>query len=502
MSADDLAARTRPDRDRWIDFLRAFSIAVVVFGHWLVAVVVWRDGAIEGFNALEALPGLWPLTWVLQVMPLFFFVGGFSNLMSLRAARRRDEGYAAYLQGRFRRLLRPTITFLAIAVVVVATLDAANVADDVVFPVATLITQPLWFLGVYMIVIAVAPGMARLHDRFGLAVPAALIALAAAIDLLRFAGGVSAVGFVNYPIVWLLAHQWGFLYADARLRPEHGRRVASLGLVATAVLVATGPYPASMVGLATDEFSNMDPPTMAIVALTLWQIGLALALRAPVARWLERRRPWTAVVAINGVIMTAFLWHLTVLVLAIGALYPLGFPQPEVGTTSWWLLRPVWLLCLLVILAAFVTAFGRVERAGLLATRATPRRESGSALLAVVGAVASLWGVLGFAVGGLHQIFSPTGDMLIVLRLNPFQNVLHIAWGGFALVAAVSARPRVVRGAAGSAVVATTLVAAGPLLRSGSVENVLALNAAADGLHAVLALVAIAAVVAARRIAP
>ena len=490
-TAAALAAATPEGRDRWIDFLRAFSIGAVVFGHWLVAVVVWEGGSVEGFNALERIPGFWPLTWLLQVMPLFFFVGGFSNLVSLRASRRRGEGYAGFLQGRFVRLMRPTIAFLAPAVVVVAVLDALNVADDFVFPVANLITGPLWFLGVYMIVIALTPPMAALHDRFGVIVPAACVAIAIAVDVLRFGFDVSAVGFVNYPIVWLLAHQWGFLYADRRLRPAHGRFLAPLGLAVTAVLVALGPYPNSMVGLATDEFSNMDPPTLPIVALTIWEIGLALLLRAPVARWLERRRPWTAVVAVNGVIMTAFLWHLTVMVLAIGILFPLGFPQPEVGTGSWWLWRPVWIACLLVLLSGFVALLGGVERSGLKRRTGAPPHPV-SALLAVIGAVATLWGVLGFAIGGLHQVFSPTGDTLIVLQLNPFQNVIHIAWG--VTLMAVADSPHRHRAAAGSVVVAAALAIAGPVLRSGSVTNVLALNLEADMLHAALAVVAAAAI--------
>ncbi|HAX81196.1 MAG TPA: acyltransferase [Actinobacteria bacterium] len=492
-SAADLAAATPEGRDRWIDFLRAFSIGAVVFGHWLVAVVVWEGGSVEGFNALERIPGFWPLTWVLQVMPLFFFVGGFSNLVSLRASQRRGEGYAGFLQGRFVRLMRPTIAFLAPAVVVVAVLDALNVADDFVFPVANLITGPLWFLGVYMIVIALTPPMASLHDRFGVAVPLVCVGLAIAVDVLRFGFGVSAVGFANYPIVWLLAHQWGFLYADRRLLPAHGRFLAPLGLAVAAALVALGPYPNSMVGLATDEFSNMDPPTLPIVALTLWEIGLAMLLRAPVARWLERRRPWTAVVAINGVIMTAFLWHLTVMVVAIGILFPLGFPQPEVGTGSWWLLRPPWIVCLLVLLGGFVALLGGIERAGFKRRHSGAPPNAVSALLAVVGAVATLWGVLGFAIGGLHQVFSPTGDVLIVLRLNPFQNVVHIAWGVTVMALADSSRRHLA--AAGSFVVATALAIAGPLLRSGGLTNILALNLEADLLHAALAVVAAAAAV-------
>lgn len=494
-----IAAATPDDRDRWIDFIRAFSIGVVVLGHWLVAVVVWRDGSISGFNVMEAIPGLWPLTWLLQVMPLFFFVGGFSNLVSLRSARRRGEGYAGFLRGRFDRLMRPTLAFLIPAVAIVATLDALNVADDAVFPVATLITGPLWFLGVYMIVIALAVPMAALHDRFGAWVPSTLGLIAVAVDIARFAGDFSGIGFVNYPVVWLLAHQLGFLYADGRLRPDFGRWLAPLGLAALVALVAAGPYPASMVGLATDEFSNMDPPTLAIVALLAWQIGLALWLRAPVTRWLESPRVWTAVVGVNSVIMTAFLWHLTVLVIAIGVLYPLGFPQPEVGTTFWWLLRPAWIGVLIVLLGALVAVLGPIERVALTRRRPASERSPGSASLAVVAAVATLWGVLGFAIGGLHQVFSPTGDTLLVFRLNPFQNLIHLAWGAMAMAAAVGAWRTVARAAALSAALASALAAAGPLLRAGYTENVLASNAAADLLHGGLAVLSLAAWWLARR---
>ncbi len=496
-TAAGIAAATPADRDRWIDFLRALSIGAVVLGHWLVAVVVWQEGEVSGSNALESLPGLWPLTWVLQVMPLFFFVGGFSNLVSLRASRRRGEGYAAFLQGRFTRLLRPTLAFLLPAVIVVATLDAANVADDLVFPVATLITGPLWFLGVYMIVIALTPPMAALHDRFGARVVVVGITLAIGVDIARFGFGASPVGYANYPIVWLLAHQWGFLYADGRLHSRRGRTLAAVGLAAAAGLVWLGPYPASMVGLATDEFSNMDPPTLPIVALTMWEIGLALLLRPIAVRWLARPRPWTAVVAVNSVIMTAFLWHLTVLVAAVAVLYPLGFPQADVGTAAWWLLRIPWIGILLVLLAGLVAAIGGIERAGLTRRRIGGPPHAAGALLALVGALATLWGILGFAVGGLHQVFSPTGETLILLRLNPFQNLIHVV-GGAALLAAADS-PQRLPAALVATITGAALTALGPWLRGGSVDNVLAVNLAADVLHGALAALAATAVVLAWR---
>lgn len=425
-----LAAATPESRDRYVDFLRAFSILVVVFGHWLIAVVTWKDGKVGGANALELIDGIWVLTWVLQVMPLFFFVGGFSNLRSWEAGQRRGEGYAVFLYTRTLRMMRPTIVFLGVGLVVITILDAFNVADDAVFPSSELIARPLWFLGVYMIVVSVAPAMARLHRQYGVKVPLAMLAIAAAVDITRFGFDISAISYVNYPVVWLMAHQLGFFYADGTLARAR-RWLLGGAFISLLALVNLGPYPGSMVGLSRDEFSNMDPPTLAIAALILGQVGLAMVFRASISRWLQRLRVWAAVIYVNAVIMTVFLWHLTALLFGIGILFPLGFPQPEAGSAQWWALRPVWIGLLMVLLAVLVLAFGRFEARGLQRMSAVPSRAARSATAAAqaaLGTVLLVLGILGFAMGGLHQLFAE-GTELIVFNLNPMLSLIHLLIG-------------------------------------------------------------------------
>lgn len=489
-----VAAATPSERDRYIDFLRGLSILVVVLGHWLIAVVEWRNGRVEGSNALEHIRGLWALTWVLQVMPLFFFVGGFGNATAVRAARRRGDGYAAYLARRVERMLRPTVVFLGVGLVVVVTLDAANVADNVVFPASELITRPLWFLGVYLIVVALAPAMLALHERFGLAVPLGMVLVAAAVDLVRFGADVSPVGYVNYPVVWLLAHQLGFHYGAGGVLSRWRWALACAGLAGMVVATTAGPYPGSMVGLSTDEFSNMDPPTIAIVALIIWQVGLAMILRGSITRWLSRLRVWAGVIFVNSVIMTVFLWHLTAMLFGVGILLPLGFPQPEVGTASWWALRPVWVVVLTCILAALVAAFGRAEQR---TPSRTPHRPaaSGSAITAAAGATLVVLGILGFAMGGLHQLFSLTGIEVIVFRMNPALNVIHLALGTWLVVAATGPPPSIRRAAAVGSVALLVLAAVGPLLVANPDANRLAVNSADTVLHAGVAVALGSAVV-------
>jgi fucose 4-O-acetylase-like acetyltransferase len=100
-------------RNRYVDLLRVASIGVVVLGHWIMAVLGYSNGKFTGKNLLEIDPGLQILTWIFQVMPVFFIVGGFSNEASSSSARGRDESYAEWLRARSARLLRPAVWFVA-----------------------------------------------------------------------------------------------------------------------------------------------------------------------------------------------------------------------------------------------------------------------------------------------------------------------------------------------------------------------------------------------------
>ena len=457
-----VAAATPAERDRFADLLRVASILVVVAGHWLMAVVGWRGGRVEGGNAIALVPGLWLATWLLQVMPLFFFVGGLANLVSAR----RGGGWAGFVQGRAARLLLPTVAFLAVWTAAAAVLGAVGVPEAVLRPVTRLVVQPLWFLGLYLLVVALAPAMLRLHRRFGPAVAVWLALAAATADLAGRAvdvPGLDRLGDLNFLLVWLFAHQLGFLYADGTL-PGWPRRahlaMAAGGLAALAGLTASGAWPQSMVGLPGDRVSNMNPPSLCIVALTVWLVGLAMLVRDPVTRWLHRPRPWAMVVTAGSSLMTLFLWHLTALVLAVLVLHPLGLTQPPPGTPTWWALRPLWLLVPAAMLAPLVALFARFERprpalwtatgglwtatGGLwTATGIPPRRAvrspSGgpsagpgrcrpSAAGTAAGVAAVIVGLLGVAVGGIWPLPGSPGNP-VGLQLTPAASLLSLGAG-------------------------------------------------------------------------
>ena len=99
--AAELADRTPPSRNRYVDFLRAMSMLVVIVGHWLAA-APYFDAAdtLTAYHILTVVPWTAWLTWIVQVMPIFFMVGGYANGISWRAARRDRKSYAAWLEGK------------------------------------------------------------------------------------------------------------------------------------------------------------------------------------------------------------------------------------------------------------------------------------------------------------------------------------------------------------------------------------------------------------------
>ena len=105
--ARDMAERTPETRNRYVDFLRAASITIVVLGHWLIAAPFVEDGRLRLDDMLHIAPWSQWLTWVCQVMPLFFIVGGYSNGVSWDSACKAGRSYSLWLAPRLKRLVGP-----------------------------------------------------------------------------------------------------------------------------------------------------------------------------------------------------------------------------------------------------------------------------------------------------------------------------------------------------------------------------------------------------------
>lgn len=376
---DDLVAATPETRDRTVDFLRAVSIVVVVLWHWVFSITQWNSsGALTMPNPIDTVPGLWLVTWVLQIMPLFFFVGGFANSTAWSATIRRGDDAGVFLRSRMARLLRPIVVMAGAWVVADTLLSFLVPSYSSVLVWGRVVFVPLWFLGVYAGVVLVVPITRRWHDaapRLALALMAIAIA---AVDLVRFAGGIELIGFVNVVLVFGFVHQLGYFYADGSLTRCSRRTqwtLAGGGLVALVLLTGVGPYSDSMVAVRGSAVSNMFPPTACIAALGVFQAGLALLARPALNRWLARKGPWKVVVAANSVAMTVFTWHMTAYVIALGIVEGLGGRLLSEPTAHWWTERPLWLVAPGMVLAGLVVIFARVETRAALRSSGPARSQ-------------------------------------------------------------------------------------------------------------------------------
>ena len=74
--ARTVAEGTKPDRDRAVDVARLAALVVVIFGHCALLLATIDSSGLWIGNLLGEMPALAPITWVVQVMPLFFLAGG------------------------------------------------------------------------------------------------------------------------------------------------------------------------------------------------------------------------------------------------------------------------------------------------------------------------------------------------------------------------------------------------------------------------------------------
>jgi uncharacterized membrane protein len=363
----DAAVAATPDtRDRYVDFLRALSLAVVVLWHWALSLLRWTGERWVMPNPIYAVPGSWLATWLLQVVTVFFIVGGYANAAAWWSARRAGRGWRGYLAVRLRRLLLPLAVFLAVWVAVEVVAHLAIPGYPGVLRYAPMVFTPLWFIAAYLWVVVLTPVTATLHARARWPTVTAMAAAVAACDLLRFTAGLTVAGWVNTALVWVLVHQLGYFYRDAAAGTGPGRAaaVAVAGLLLLAGLTSLPAYPPSMVATVGQERSNIFPTTATIAALALLQLGVILLLRRPVSRWLRRPAVWRPVVAANTVILTVFLWHMTALLVVLGVLRALAVNPPAEPTAAWWAQRPFWVAAPALVLLVLVAVFARFENLG------------------------------------------------------------------------------------------------------------------------------------------
>jgi peptidoglycan/LPS O-acetylase OafA/YrhL len=362
-----MAANPAHARDPYVDFLRALSLIVVVIWHWAFTILDWRADGPHATSPLGFTRGLWLATWLFQVMPLFFFIGGYVHLRSWERARAKNVKLSAFVLRRMRQLLVPAgvvlLVWIALGSLIGAYFNLTGVGRAV-----KLVVSPLWFLGIYLMLIALLPLGLWLHRKVGVLALVWLGGAAMMVDVARFDKGLDKLAWLNMVLVWGLAHQAGFFYQQIVDSPRRNDwALLWTGLFGLVGLVGSGLYPGSMVGVPGEPFSNMAPPTFVIVALLVFQIGTVELIRPRMQILLERPRWKRGNRLINEFSLPLYLVHTTGMALFLFlAWYALGYDmdKPANVDLGWWLTRPVAIIGPLICTVPVLLLFRKVQRAG------------------------------------------------------------------------------------------------------------------------------------------
>ena len=319
----ELADRTPTDRDRAIDVFRITGLIGVVVGHTVMAASITRNNVLIWDNLLTTSPVFQALTWIFQIMPLFFFAG----VAACEASWRPGTNWGGWLLKRCSRLFRPVFyyfAFWAVALTVLSTVLPRHVYE----PIAGVSIQLLWFLGAYVLVLAAMPALFRVTTTARLAAGVATVYGAiAVIDAVRLHWpAASWLGYLNMA-VWLIPGMFGIAYRRRLLSGRAALGTAVALLAVNVALVHWGPYELSMVGTGDHHLSNTSPPSLLLAGHAIILSALAILAAPTIARWARGPRVWWLTAIGNSGAMTLYLWHMPVL-LGVHLLFDgLGHPR-------------------------------------------------------------------------------------------------------------------------------------------------------------------------------
>ncbi len=412
---------TPANRDRSIDAIRAYGLVIVVAGHYLMGIVQWNRNVPHLGNTLSSSLYLQAITWIFQVMPLFFIAGGAANFISWKSAIAKQTSYAVWLWKRAHRLLSPALLYLLVMIALGA-LITPNTNREMGRVLLNISTQLLWFLGVYIVITAITPFTVRLYENLQIQSIFIWLGLIAFCDFAHLADTTFApISLFNFIFVWAMVSQLGYAFEKNLVSKSVAAVAVGTALLAEIGLVAIFPYPISLVGMPTDTVSNMAPPTLvlALHSIVIW--GLLSLMKNQINSFCQRARVWKIVVGANMAAMTIYLWHIPVIMfLTVGshflgmdrtAILIDGRPYPD---GAFWIQTVPFLLVCGFLVYWFVQISWSTEHIKLAwwqGTANVSRKDGWRNFMAIAGVFLIGTGLLAVAGTGLHEFPNGTQEL-------------------------------------------------------------------------------------------
>lgn len=412
---------TPTGRDRSIDAIRAYGLVVVVAGHYLMGIVQWNRNVPHLGNTLSSSVYLQAITWIFQVMPLFFIAGGAANYISWKSSKAKEISYAVWLWKRAHRLLSPALVYLFVMILLGA-LITPNTNREMGRVLLNISTQLLWFLGVYIVITAITPFTVRLYENFRVQSIIFWLAVIGFCDYAHLADtSFAPISLLNFIFVWAMVSQFGYSFEQNKVSKKIAITAVITSLVLEIALVAYFPYPISLVGMPTDAVSNMAPPSLVLALHSILIWGLLSLFKDQINLICAKTRVWKIVVGANMAAMTIYLWHIPVIMFLTVGSHLLGFDRaailiegrPYPGAGFWIQTIPFLLICGYIVYW-FVQIAWPIEHIRIKWWQGDANLSSATGwrnFMAIAGVFLIGTGLLAVAGTGLHQFPNGTQEL-------------------------------------------------------------------------------------------
>ncbi|GAA3816512.1 phospholipase A2 [Amycolatopsis tucumanensis] len=410
-------AATRPPAplSPWVT-LGVGSLVLLILGESAIALARWAGVGADW---------LWPLTWVAQLAPVFFFAGGRANAAGWRATRDSGGGYRQYLAHRASWLLRPALIFVVVALLVPLALELLGIPEGTNAAIMRIALHPLWLLGIYLLTVVATPLMLALHRCAAAASVAGLLAFVVLAEMAARAIGSPIPRYLAAFGLALLAQQVAF----GRIRTSNRLLlvgVTAAGVTGLALLTTVGGLSRDLLG-APGAPPALSGPTLPVLLLGAAQIGLLGLAAKPLAR-LTTRCAGLARLAMRAP-MSLYLGFLAAMLLVVALVYLPDHPAAIFG----WVRDPrTWFALALLAVPALMVFwwFERHPRETAVPVADHPASDGWLAH------AATMLGI-GFAVVGLFGFaltrFGGDDGSIMGLPVDPIQNLIQLLIGVFLL---------------------------------------------------------------------
>lgn len=342
-------------RDQFIDLIRAFGTCAIILLHWLLIQATLEGHTLTPDNALDRQWG-WTLTMLLNTVPLMFFAAGAgAGFSHLQQKTSKSQKYITFLRKRIARLAPAPLALASFWTLLLFVSAPFTNLQQPVWLAARTVVQPLWFVAVLLVLASLTPILIWGAKKYYYQTLLVLI-----VASVLFEGSLLTI-----VSIWGIAYYLGIGFSMRKFSQLTLTLKAAICITLTLVLVIQCTfltYSPFMIGVPSQNVSNMAPPNLVMLTFATLQIALTITF-APHLTKLSQHKSLTHIINwLNTQGMRCYVWHLSAAFMVVGlTLFVAHQTMPTPWSLPWLATRPIWLALCSAFLIALVKLSKKLE---------------------------------------------------------------------------------------------------------------------------------------------